>query len=196
MAAVEAACLLGLGAGASFGPVNLEITKVGLIGRSGEALPLAVGAWSGDAVLLTVLATVFAGASQAGAVDPRHLWVRVVAAAMIAAIAIRSLYRGPATRDETSSDARPALIASKGVALSTLSPYGIVLWSGMGAAVIASGAGVAYAAAILLGDAAWFLVWLTVLRVARDRLSQRAVRPIHMTANAALVACAAVLVFA
>ncbi len=196
MPAAAAACLLGFGAGASFGPVNLEITKVGLIGRRGEALPLAFGAWSGDAVLLTVLATVFAGASEAGAIDTGHLWVRVLAAAMIAAIAIRSLYRGPTTRNDTATDARVALIASKGVALSTLSPYGIVLWSGMGAAVIASGDGILYGAGILLGDAAWFVLWLTALRIARKRISNKAVKPIHMTANAALVACAALLIFA
>jgi threonine/homoserine/homoserine lactone efflux protein len=78
MSAILAACLLGLGAGASFGPVNLEITKVGLVGRSGEALPLALGAWTGDAVLLTVLTTVLAGASDVGAIDTHHLWVRAL----------------------------------------------------------------------------------------------------------------------
>lgn len=191
-----AACLLGFGAGASFGPVNVEITKVGLTGRPGEALPLVFGAWSGDAVLLTVLATVFAGASEAGAIDTRHLWVRVLAAAMIAAIAIRSLYRGPATRTELNPDAKAALIASKGVVLSTLSPYGIVLWAGMSAAVIASDDGLLYGAGILLGDGLWFVLWLTILRIARTRISKKAMKPIHMTANAALVACAALLIFA
>jgi threonine/homoserine/homoserine lactone efflux protein len=189
-----AACLLGLGAGASFGPVNLEITKVGLIGRAEEAMPLAFGAWSGDAVLLTVLSTLLAGASEAGAIDTTHLLVRAVAGAMIAAIAIRSLYRGPAIRDHAETTTRPTVAASKGVALSTLSPYGIVLWAGMGAAVIASGHSVLYGLGILLGDGAWFVVWLSLLRVARKRISHRAVRPIHFAANAALVVCAALLV--
>jgi threonine/homoserine/homoserine lactone efflux protein len=196
MGAVLAACLLGFGAGASFGPVNVEITKVGLTGRFGEARPLAFGAWGGDAVLLTVLATVFAGASTAGAIDTRHAGVRVLAAAMIAVIAIRSLYRGPAPRFELAANTKSALVASKGVALSTLSPYGIVLWSGMGAAVIASGNGLLYGAGILLGDGLWFLLWLTVLRLARRRITKGAIKPIHVTANAALLACAAVLVFA
>jgi threonine/homoserine/homoserine lactone efflux protein len=88
------------------------------------------------------------------------------------------------------------LIASKGVALSTLSPYGIVLWSGMGAAVIASGLGPLYGVGILLGDGAWFVVWLSILRLARTRVSHRAVKPIHFAANGALVVCAAVLVLA
>jgi threonine/homoserine/homoserine lactone efflux protein len=185
-----------LGAGASFGPVNLEITKVGLTGRSGEAVPLAVGAWTGDAVLLAVLTTVFAGASEAGAIGTHQPWMRFAAAAMIAAIAVRSLYRGPAARAQTDSNARGAVVASKGVALSTLSPYGLVLWAGIGTAVIASGDGILYAAGILLGDAAWFVVWLTVLRIARSWVSHRAVKPIHVTANVALVACAALLALA
>ncbi|HET8956705.1 MAG TPA: LysE family transporter [Solirubrobacterales bacterium] len=196
MGLASAACLLGFGAGSSFGPVNVEITKVALTGQRGEALPLAFGAWGGDAVLLTMLATIFAGASEAGAVDTQHLWVRVLAATMIAGIAIRSLYRGPATQMEMGADARATLIASKGVALSTLSPYGLVLWSGLGAAVVASGNGLAYGAGILLGDGLWFVLWLTILRMARSRISKKAIKPIHMTANAALIGCAALLIFA
>lgn len=189
------ACLLGLGAGASFGPVNVEITKVGLTGRAKEALPLALGAWGGDAVLLAFLATVFAGASGTGALDAGHPWVRALAALMIAGIAIRSLYLGPTSQEEAGRDEKTTLIVSKGVALSTLSPYGLVLWSGMGAAMLASGYGLPYGVAILLGDGLWFAIWLSILRLARTRISTAAMRPIHLIANLALVGCAALIIF-
>jgi threonine/homoserine/homoserine lactone efflux protein len=196
MPLVASACLLGLGAGASFGPVNVEITKVGLVGRSEEARPLAIGAWSGDAVLLIVLATIFAGASEVGAINTDHVWVRILAAAAIVVIAAKSLYQGPAFEAADNAQGHVAAVASKGVLLSTLSPYGILLWSGMAAAVVSSDHDVAYAAAILIGDGAWFVFWLSVLRIARKRMSTRAVRPIHFVANGALLALAALLVIA
>lgn len=192
MTPLISACLLGFGAGASFGPVNVEITKAGLVGRADHARPLALGAWGGDAVLLAVLATAFAGASQVGAIDDQHPWVRIIAAAMIAAIAIRSLRRGPA--DASAPQGKTTVVAAKGVLLSTLSPYGLVLWAGMAAAVISSDIGPLFAVGILIGDAAWFVLWLTVLRLARQRVSDSAVRPIHVAANAALLGCAVGLV--
>jgi threonine/homoserine/homoserine lactone efflux protein len=197
MLLLVSACGLGLGAGASFGPVNLEVTRVGLVGRAREPVPLAVGAWLGDALLLTTLGALLVAANDIGGLSHHaQPWLRAAAAALIVLIALRSLRRLPPRAETVERATSTPLVAIKGVALSALSPFGIILWSGMAAAAKGSGDMVPFAAAILLGDAAWFVFWLSVLRKLRSRVPAGAVIPIHIAANASLLACAAMLVFA
>jgi threonine/homoserine/homoserine lactone efflux protein len=191
------ACGLGFGAGASFGPVNLEITRVGLVGRAREPVPLAVGAWLGDALLLTTLGALVVVANDVdGLGHDAQPWLRAVSAVLIVLIAFRSLRRLPPRAGTGEYATSTPLVAAKGIALSALSPFGIVLWSGMAAAAKGSGHMIPFAAVILLGDGAWFVLWLNVLRKLRSRIPAGAVVPIHIAANASLLACAAMLVFA
>lgn len=197
MLLLASACGLGFGAGASFGPVNLEITRVGLVGHTREPVPLAVGAWLGDAVLLTTLGALLMVADDIDGLDHQpQPWLRAVAAALIVLIALRSLRRLPPRADTVEHATSTPFVAVKGVALSALSPFGVILWASMAAAAKGSGHMVPFAAAILLGDGAWFVLWLNVLRKLRSHVPAGAVLPIHIAANVSLLACAAMLAFA
>jgi threonine/homoserine/homoserine lactone efflux protein len=189
-----AALLLGLATGASFGPVNVEVTKIGLVGRSGEAVPLAFGSWLGDVALMAI-ATATAVSTGSG-ID--HRWLRLTAAIAILVVAVASLRRGPSLgTDAGGSITNHPTTVSRGAALSVLSPLGLALWGGVAAAAVAHASGLAAvgtSALVLLGDALWFVTWLVALRAIRSRLSRRAMYPIHVAANCALLVLAAILV--
>lgn len=188
-----AALFLGVATGATFGPVNVEVTKTRLAGRHGDAVPLAVGSWLGDVGLM------IAGSAMAVSVDGgiSGVWLRAAAAVAVACIALASLRSGPALPGHPTSIASSRIkVVSRGAALSLLSPVGFALWGGVATAAVAHASGlgaVGAAAAVLLGDALWFALWLALLGALRPRLDRGAIRGIHVAANCGLLLLALAL---
>lgn len=186
------ALLAGFGAGASFGPVNVEVTRVGLVGTLAEARRFAIGALLGDACLLGSSLLLIELAT--GLLDPRvdYWWLHLLAATFIAAVATRSLVTGPASATAPSGSAQAGHWLLRGLGFSLLSPFGLVLWSGIAVATASKGGfGVVL---VLLGDCFWFLTWLAILAGGRLRVGAGARQSIHNAANVLLLGCALLLV--
>jgi len=188
------AFLVGLAAGASFGPVNIEVTKTALVHRD-SPIELAIGALLGDAILLIAcLAAVYVSVGL-----NINAWpYRLASGTFIAAIAIHSIYEGPSRDGGRETSRQRGVALARGFGLSTLSIFGIILWSAVAATISATRSAPIDLAvptlAVLAGDALWFALWLSVLMKGKRAVPARAIPLVHFGANAFLILFAALTI--
>lgn len=190
---------LGFAVAAQVGPVTL-LTVRSVI-RSGFAVGIAMGI--GVACIDAAYAA--AGAAGAGAVlelDPLRVTFGLLGAAVIAAIAIRTLWSAFRVRmgGETGDEVTTPAAALRTALLATASnPLTIVSWAAIFAAastadIASSGAATALmVGGVLAGSFAWMAVLAGVLSVVRKRIGDGGLRLLDAASGTGLLVFAGLL---
>jgi threonine/homoserine/homoserine lactone efflux protein len=197
--AALAGLALGFAVGAQVGPIWLLCLRSSL--RYGFASGWAIGAGAALVDTLYAIAGV-AGAAPLLQVEPVRLALGLVGAAVLAALALRTIWSafrirlGGETPDEVASPRR-AFVTS--VAATASNPMTIVSWAAIFSAastadVVASAGG---AALLLVGVGVGSLTWFTLLSagaaIARQRIGSKVVKTIDVASGTAILGFAGLL---
>jgi threonine/homoserine/homoserine lactone efflux protein len=170
--------MLGFAVAASFGPINLLLTRRALIGGASAAIPFSTGAALGDAVLL--LAAVAISRQVSATLKGGYLGIgAMVSGACLVLVSIYSLVstlRPPVRREAPTFSPRRELLAA--MFLTVTSPFGILLWISVGSTLVTAseskGGGTLGQTYIVVqaiaGDLVWFAGWTCLVCLLRQRI--------------------------
>jgi len=183
--------------GASFGPVNLQLTKQSLVIKLGKNVSFAFGAILGDAFLL-LFWLVLGQVIDINSTDRTLKLIGLTGGSILVLISIRSFYllmqsNTFGQRSEHSSRFSADHYGMLGaLAITILSPFGITLWLGIASRVITltetfNPLTISFAyTLIILGDIVWFSTWLTAVALIRKRLPTPLVKTIFYLSDIAI----------
>lgn len=196
--------LLGLGAAAPIGPVNVAIMQRGIRRGFAAAFFLGTGAVAVDCAYFAIAIVGAGGAADLLASRAGRAVAFVFAGALLAwmgwgaiGLARRGEALGAAAEDGASGEsARRAALASfaLGLAMTAANPMTIVYWIGIAASFAAqSGEGAAASPFLALvgvaaGAGSWVVFLSTLLALTRRRLGPRFVRAVNLVSGIGLAA--------
>lgn len=178
-------------------PSNAEEIRAGTRGGSGPALAVAAGAVAGDALVLFVLALGLQPLLEEVRALTTLLWA--LGAGVLTYVAwgiFREAGQVVSATQEAAAGTGPtglARAAWTGFAITTFNPFTVAWWMGLLGPALADGEAVplAFAVAVLIGAAAWFVGLAVILRVGRRWLTRRVRRAILHVSGAGALAYAA-----
>lgn len=183
---------VGVALAAPVGPINIEIVRRGLLGGFWHGWIVGLGALSADTIYCTLVVAGLVGvADTSGVRAPLFLAGAAVLCYLGAKSVIEAIKRPPAVSGSVSH--RRGYAA--GFFMAAASPFGIVYWLSIGAALVARAVertGPSGAPVLVSGVFLGILVWVTFLaaltRAGRNVVSPESLRRATVVAGIVLVA--------
>ena len=160
--------LLGISVGASFGPVNILVLRVGLNTNSTDRYYAATGAVLGDTTLL--LLSLFAASLFSSLFSGDNTKVlATLSSLLLATVAIHSIF----SKHRTTPYTQPKKIFLITYSITTLSPFGALLWLGVASylATLSTDFDVYYFLMVIAGDICWFIAFLLLIGITKKHIS-------------------------
>lgn len=185
--------LLGFAVGASFGPINVLLTKRAMVYGWRAAIVFACGALLGDLVLVVACVSAY-GALIRSTFTLSSWTANVFGGATLLLVAARSIVASYLSRKTTvhaASTARSNYIRghmTPALLLSATNPFGILLWLAVASLLHEESSRTTTPlllslTLLLFGDFVWFALWTTILSYVRGRFHERRLAAVGFVAD-------------